>query len=109
MNKLQNQPSPIQNQMKTLSLSVELSNIAFESVEQPFAQHRLLQKLEAVFAQHAGLLGKQTATRKLRKQLGGNLQLNEYEFAFEKHSVQLELAHFAPRNGWQVQGFRLRQ
>lgn len=95
------------NLMKTLSLSIELSNIALETADLQLAPQDLLHRLKAVLAHHADLLGKLTATRKQQKHLGSDLRLHEYEFDYEKHSIQLQLIHFLPRGSWQVQGFRL--
>gem|GEM_PF-3949563 len=52
-------------------------------------------------------LGRLTGSSEYQKSLGSDLQLNEYQFDYEQYSVQVQLANFVPRGGWQVQGVRL--
>ncbi len=93
--------------MKTLSLNIELSNIALEAAGQPISQGELLGKVRGILGQHTGLLGRLTGSRKQQKSLGNDLRLREYQFDYEQHSVQVQFANFAPRGEWQVQGIRL--
>ncbi len=71
------------------------------------AHEELLNKVEAILRQHAGVLGKLTGSSKQQKSLGGGLRLIEHQFDYEQHSVQVELANLLPRGDWQVQGIRL--
>lgn len=93
--------------MKTLSLNIELSNIALEASSQPMSQGELLGKVRGILGRYTGLLGRLTGSRKQQKSLGNDLRLSEYQFDYEEHSVQVQFANFAPRGEWQVQGIRL--
>jgi DNA-binding response OmpR family regulator len=96
-----------QNQMKTISLSVELASIALETIGKPFTPSELLLKVKKVLNHRTDLLGAYTGSRlSSRKSLGSDLSLNEYRLDFEKSSVLFQLARFNPRGEWQVQGFR---
>ena len=93
--------------MKTLSLNIELSNIALEASGQPMSKNELLGKVRSILSLHTGLLSKLTGSKKQQKSLGSDLRLSEYQFDYEQHSVQVQFANFAPRGDWQVQGIRL--
>lgn len=93
--------------MKTLNLSIELSNIALESVGQSVAPDEWVDKMYDVLDRHTGLLGQPTGSQNYQKSLGNDLRLDEYQFDYERHSVQVEFVNFLPRGEWQVQGVRL--
>jgi len=93
--------------MKTLSLSIELSKIALESNGLPMSQAELLDKVQGILLEYSNELGRLTGSSEYQKSLGSDLQLNEYQFDYEQYSVQVRLANFMPRGGWQVQGVRL--
>lgn len=93
--------------MKTLPISVALSNIAFDSVSEPMPQPELLRKLEGTLSHFSHILGKRKESREYQKNLGEDLLLDEYHFDYECHSIRFQLIRFLPRGEWQVQGFRL--
>ena len=95
--------------MKTLNLSIELSNIAIEAADQPMpmSQGELLGKVRGILGRHTGLLGKLTGSSKQQKSLGSDLRLSQYQFDYERQSVQVQFANFVPRGDWQLQGIRL--
>ena len=93
--------------MKTLNLSIELSNIAIEAAGQPMSKGELLGRVRQMLRQHTGLLGRLTGSSNQQKSLGADLRLSEYQFDYEQHSVQVQFANFLPRGDWQVQGIRL--
>ena len=93
--------------MKTLNLSIELSNMAFEAAEQSMSQHELLGKVGDILHLHPEVLGKPTGSSKQQKSLGNDLRLSEYHFDYEQHSVHVKFANFLPRGDWEVQDIRL--
>lgn len=93
--------------MKTLSLSIELSKIAFEANGASMSQDELLNRVQDVLQEHSDDLGPFTGSSESQKSLGSDLQLNEYQFDYEQFSVQVQLANFVPRGDWQLQGVRL--
>ncbi len=80
--------------MKTLSLSIELSNIAIEAAGKPMSQGELLGKVRGILRQHARLLGRLTGSSEQQKSLGTDLRLSEYQFDYEQHSVQVQGIRF---------------
>jgi hypothetical protein len=93
--------------MKTLDLSIELSNIALEATGQQVSKNEILDMLRGILRQNTGLLGELQGSGWQQKSLGNDLQLSEYRFDYEQHSVEVQFANFLPRGDWQVQGIRL--
>jgi hypothetical protein len=93
--------------MKTLDLTIELSNIALESGGQPMTESEMLGRVHSILQSHADVLGLSIGSQKHQKSLGDDLSLNEYRFDYEQHSVEVQFANFLPRGDWQVQGVRL--
>jgi hypothetical protein len=93
--------------MKTLPLSVELSQLAIENSRHPLPAKSLVRKIEKLLGRRTDTLG-HLKRKKLARQrnLGKDLTLQELRFDFEKRSFQLRLIRFRPRSGWEVQGFR---
>ena len=91
--------------MKTLNLSVELSNIAMETLYNPVSPKETISKVRNYLGgqtQMGGFLG----TFMNKKRNIEDITLNEYQLDYENCSVQMEFIHFKPRNSWQVKGFR---
>ena len=93
--------------MKTLDLTIELSNIALESGGQPMTENEILCRVHCILQSHADVLGLPIGSQKRQKSLGDDLFLNEYRFDYEQHSVAVQFANFLPRGDWQVQGIQL--
>jgi hypothetical protein len=93
--------------MKTLPISIELSNIASESVIAPLPRRELLDKLVSTLDRFTNILGYCQGSREVQKNLGDDLRLDEYQFDYERHSIRFQLIKFLPRGEWQVQGFQL--
>jgi hypothetical protein len=93
--------------MKTLGLSVALSNVAIEAAAKKMSQSALLEMVEGILLQYADVLGKATGSSEQQKSLGADLRLSEFHFDYEQHSIQVQFANFLPRGDWQVQGIRL--
>ena len=93
--------------MKTLPISVELPNIAFESISEPMPQQELLGKLQGTLNRFTNILGNCKGSRQSLKRLGKDLCVNEYQFDYELHSIRFQLISFLPQGESQVQGFRL--
>lgn len=93
--------------MKSLSLSIELSNLALETASQNMSQDELLGMVQGVLLDYTTQLGRLTGSTEQQKSLGDDLLLSEYQFDYEEHSVQVQLANFVPRGDWHLQGVRL--
>lgn len=94
--------------MKTLGLSIELSNMALEAATgHPVSEGELLGKVRGILQRHTGLLGKPMGSSSQQKSLGTDLQISEHQFDYEQHSVQVQLANFLPRGDWELQGVKL--
>lgn len=93
--------------MKSLSLSIELSNLALETACQNMSQDELLGMVQDVLLDYTTHLGRFTGSSEQQKSLGDDLLLSEYQFDYEEHSVQVQLANFVPRGDWHLQGVRL--
>lgn len=93
--------------MNNVALSVELSQLAIENTRQPMALKNLLRKIERLLIVHPHILGNFGGQRLAsQRQLGEDITLREIHFDCENSSLCLQLAHFRPRGGWQVQAFR---
>lgn len=93
--------------MKTINLSVELSNIAMETLYQPRTPKQTISKVRNFLGNQMDVMGDYIGTQKSQKRnLGEALTLNEYQLNYEKKSLQFEFIHFKPRGDWQVKGFR---
>ncbi|MCC6725764.1 MAG: hypothetical protein IT258_14740 [Saprospiraceae bacterium] len=93
--------------MKTLDLTIELSNIALESAGRCFTEDEMLSRVQDILQLHSSFLGRPTGCQKQQKSLGNDLSLNEYRFDYEQYSVEVQFANFLPRGEWQVHGIRL--
>ncbi len=93
--------------MKTLSLSIELTDLAMQSIRRPASPNLLLRKIERILSKRPDILGRFAGQQQeVQRQLGKDLQLKEYRLDYELSSLYLQLVHFQPRGEWQVRGFR---
>lgn len=90
--------------MESLNLSIELSNLALETGFQTFSQDEMLSLIHDVLDGHVSKLGLMIGSTERQKSLGGDLVLMEYQFDYEQHSVQVQLATLMPRGDWKLQG-----
>lgn len=93
--------------MKTINLSVELSNIAMETLYQPLTPNQTISKVRSFLGSQMDVMGDYIGTQQSQnRELGEALTLNEFQLNYEKRSLQFEFIHFKPRGDWQVKGFR---
>lgn len=71
------------------------------------SQDELLGMVQGVLLDYTTHLGRFTGSSEQQKSLGDDLLLSEYQFDYEEHSVQVQLANFVPRGDWHLQGVRL--
>ncbi len=71
------------------------------------SQDELLGMVQGVLLDYTTQLGRLTGSTEQQKSLGDDLLLSEYQFDYEEHSVQVQLANFVPRGDWHLQGVRL--
>ncbi len=93
--------------MKTLNLSVELSNIGMETVYNPISPNETISKFQDYLGNQFSIMGDYFGLQKNNERdLDDSLTLNEYQQDYENCSVQMEFIHFKPRGTWQVKDFR---
>lgn len=93
--------------MKTLPLSIELTDLAIQSISRPATPKLLLRKIERILSRRPDILGEYAGQQvEDNRQLGDDLHLREVRLDYELSSLYLQLVHFQPRGDWQVKGFR---
>lgn len=94
--------------MKNLSITVEISSIALDSIAQPQQPIDILQKARLFLNQKIEQMG-QFINCQLTDQrtLADDMCLEQYDLQYEKQTLHMQFMFFKPRGVWQVQGFSI--
>ncbi len=94
--------------MKNLNINVEISSIALESIARPQQPKDILHKARLFLNQKMEHMGRFITCQLIdQRTLADDMQLEQYDLEYEKHTLHMQFMFFKPRGVWQVKGFRL--
>ena len=94
--------------MKNLHITVELSSIAMDSISKPQQPTDILQKARLFLNQKMEQMGRFITCQLIdQRTLADDMQLEQYDLQYEKHTLRMQFMFFKPRGVWQVKGFSI--
>lgn len=94
------------NIMETIKASIGLSSLAMDLNQGANSPNMTLSRVKHYLNGQFDLMGHFIKCKKIAKQrLDKDLQLEQYELAFEKRSLHMQFLFFKPRGTWEVKGF----
>ena len=98
---------PIDHIMKTLSLNIELSQLALEATGRPIVPIDLLTQARNKLNNNATQLGNFIQCQlSEQRTIGNDLSLESYDLQYEKRTLRVRFAQLQARGVWEMQGFQ---
>lgn len=92
--------------MKNISINIELSQLAMETVGRPMTPGDMLQKarqrLNNKLQQLGGFVNCQLSEKKT---IGNDLNVESYDLRYENKTLRMRFAQLRARGTWEMQGF----
>lgn len=93
--------------MKTLNVSVALSSLALENLQQPKSPNEILSRAQKCLSKQMEVMGQFIRCKpSQQRRLDDDMQLQHFDLQYEKYTLRFKLMFFKPRGTWQVQGFQ---
>jgi hypothetical protein len=93
--------------MKTLSINIELSQLALETASKSILPIDFLNRaklaLSGKISQLGGFINCQLCEQ---RSIGSDLNLEAYDLQYEHRTLRLKFVRFQPRGTWEMQGFQ---
>lgn len=94
--------------MKNLNITIEISSIAMDSIARPQQPKDILQKARQFLNQKMEQMGRFITCQLIdQRTLADDMQLEQYDLQYEKHTLRMQFMFFKPRGVWQVKGFSI--
>jgi hypothetical protein len=98
---------PIDHIMKTLSLNIELSQLALEAAGGAILPTDLLLQARHRLNKNATQLGHFIRCQlSEQRTIGNDLSLESYDLQYEKRTLRVRFAQLQARGTWEMQGFQ---
>lgn len=92
--------------METIKASIGISSLAMDQNHGAISPKSTISRVKHYLNDQFDLMGAFINCKKIAKRrLDKDLQLEQYELAFEKRSLHMQFVYFKPRGTWEVKGF----